>query len=63
MPKKCTICGAEARFNIKDTSEYYCQDCAEEQFDDISALVKVEEQAKKIKKMIEEHQEQEQESR
>jgi hypothetical protein len=54
MGKKCIICGKEAAYNIKDTSEYYCGECAEEQFDDVSVLVKVEEQAKKIKKFIEE---------
>ena len=54
MAKKCIICGEEAKFNIKDTSEFYCEDCAKEHFDDISVLVSVEEQAKKIKKLIEE---------
>jgi hypothetical protein len=57
MGKKCTICGKEAKYNIKDSSEYYCEECAEEQFDDVSALVKVEEQAKRLKRLIEEHEE------
>jgi hypothetical protein len=54
MPKKCIICGKDAKYNIKDSSEYYCEECAHEHFDDISALVKVEEQARKIKALIEE---------
>jgi len=54
MPKRCTICGNEAKYNIKDTSDYYCLTCAKENFGDISVLVSVEEQAKKIKEMIEE---------
>ncbi|MBN2457713.1 hypothetical protein JXB31_01120 [Candidatus Woesearchaeota archaeon] len=53
MPKKCIICGAEAKYCIKHTSEYYCEDCAAEHFGDISLLVKVEDQARKLKKMIE----------
>jgi hypothetical protein len=55
MGKKCIICGKEAKYNIKDSSEYYCPECAEEQFDDISVLISVEEQAKKVKKLVDEH--------
>jgi len=58
MGKKCIICEGEAKFNIKDTSDYYCGDCAAEQFSDVSMLVKVEDQVKKIKKLVEEHEEQ-----
>ncbi len=54
MGKKCIICDEEAKFHIKDSSEYYCEDCAKEHFSDISVLVSVEEQARKIKQMIEE---------
>lgn len=39
MPKKCLICEEEATFAIKDTNDYYCKECAEEQFDDTSYLV------------------------
>ena len=53
MVKKCTICGEEARFGVKDTSDYYCEECAEENFGDVSLLVSVEEQAKKLKAAIE----------
>jgi hypothetical protein len=54
MPKKCIVCEQKAaEFAIKDSSEYYCKECAEEHFGDISVLVKVEEQAKKLKELIE----------
>ena len=53
MGKKCIICGEEAMYNIKNSSEFYCEDCAKEHFSDISVLVSVEKQAKAIKKMIE----------
>lgn len=46
MPKKCIICGAEAKYLIKGTSDYYCDECAEENFADISLLQKVEDKAK-----------------
>jgi len=52
MAKKCIICGEEAKFNIKDSSEYYCNVCAEEQFNDLSYLQKVEEQAINLKKVL-----------
>lgn len=52
MPKKCSICGEEAKYQIKDTSDYYCEECAEENFSDIALLKKVEEQATKIKNLI-----------
>ncbi|PIN86007.1 hypothetical protein COV19_06655 [Candidatus Woesearchaeota archaeon CG10_big_fil_rev_8_21_14_0_10_44_13] len=55
MGKKCIICGQEAKFSIKDSSEFYCQDCAEEQFGDLDMLVKVEEEAQKLKAAIEEN--------
>ncbi|MFH1396381.1 MAG: hypothetical protein ABIG93_03215 [archaeon] len=52
MPKKCIICSEEAKFKIKDTSDYYCQECAEENFSDLSVLVKVEEEAQRLKKFL-----------
>ena len=52
MTKKCVDCDNEAKFKIKDTSEYYCQECAEEHFSDLSLLVKVEEDAKRLKKYL-----------
>ena len=41
MPKKCIICGKEASFGIKDTNDYYCPECAEENFSDIGALINI----------------------
>lgn len=52
MGKKCVICGGEAEFCIKGTSDYYCKGCAEEHFDDISVLQKVEDEAKRLKEFI-----------
>jgi hypothetical protein len=37
---------------IKDSNDFYCEDCAIDNFDDVSALVKVEEQAKKLKQLV-----------
>jgi len=54
MGKKCIICNEEASYRIRDISDYYCQDCAEENFGDLSVLVKVEEEAQALKKIIEE---------
>ena len=51
--KKCIICGKEAEFGIKDSSEYYCKECASEHFHDLSYLQKVEEEAKIIKNILE----------
>ena len=52
MPKKCIVCNDGAEFKIKDTSDYYCQECAEESFSDLSMLVKLEEEAQQLKKFI-----------
>jgi len=54
MGKKCIICGKEAKFKIKGNNDYYCAECAEENFSDVSLLVKVEEEAQKIKDIIKE---------
>lgn len=54
MAKKCMICGEEAKFCIKGTRDFYCKECAEESFNDISMLQKVEEQAVLLKKAVEE---------
>ncbi|MBS3143139.1 hypothetical protein J4464_07155 [Candidatus Woesearchaeota archaeon] len=43
MAKKCIICGEEAILVIKGTNDVYCKNCAEENFDDISYLEKIEE--------------------
>jgi hypothetical protein len=52
MGKKCIICLEEAKFKIKDTSDYYCQECAEENFNDLNLLVTMEEEAKRLKKYL-----------
>ena len=54
MPKKCIICDKEAEFRIKDSNEFYCRDCAEENFNDLSLLQKVEEEAQALNKFISE---------
>ena len=41
MPKKCIICESEAEFQIKGSSESYCKDCAEENFDNLDYLEKI----------------------
>ncbi|MBI5003045.1 hypothetical protein HZC31_06690 [Candidatus Woesearchaeota archaeon] len=62
MPvKKCLICEEEAKFAIKSTNDYYCEECAQDQFGDISYLVKIEEatqqQEKSVINKLEEEQE------
>lgn len=52
MPKKCIICGSEAGFCIKGSNEAYCEECAKDNFGDLSYLQKVEEQANAIKEVI-----------
>ena len=54
MVKKCIVCNDEAQFKIKDTSDYYCQQCAEENFNDLALLIKVEEEAQRLKAIINE---------
>ncbi|MBW2963724.1 hypothetical protein KY306_03035 [Candidatus Woesearchaeota archaeon] len=54
MGKKCMICNKEAEFKIKNSNESYCVGCAEENFGDVSLLVKVEEEAQKLKDTIKE---------
>jgi hypothetical protein len=43
MPKKCIICNEKAVFAIKGTSDFYCENCAEENFDDLTCLEKIKE--------------------
>lgn len=52
--KKCIICGADAVFCIKGSSDYYCEGCAMEHFADISYLQKIEQEAKALKKIVDE---------
>lgn len=53
MPKKCIICSKEAVYGIKDSSEYYCEECAVENFADITCLTKVEDDSLKEIKEVE----------
>lgn len=52
MTKKCLICDAEAEYKIKNTSDFYCENCAQENFADINLLVKVEEEAQQLKEYL-----------
>jgi len=54
MTKHCIICNDPATLKIKDTPDYYCQICAEENFADLSMLVKVEEEAQRLKEYVKE---------
>ncbi len=53
MSKKCVDCVKEAEFKIKGTSEYYCHECAIENFGDIAMLVALEEEAQLLKNSLE----------
>ena len=55
MSKKCIICGDHAVYIIKDSSDFYCPNCATENFSDVELLEKIENRAKTLKKMIDEH--------
>ena len=55
MPKKCVICGDDAVFQVKGTNNYYCEGCAETLFSDTKLLVRVEEEARALKKFLDEH--------
>jgi hypothetical protein len=61
LGKKCIICGEEAEFCIKGTSDYYCKECAEEHFADLSVLHKVEEEAQRLNEIIKEKMKEEKE--
>ena len=55
MKKKCIICGRTASYRIKDSSEFYCEECAKEHFSDLSFLQKLadaEQKAKILRKLI-----------
>ena len=47
MKKRCTVCTEEAQYNIKDTSEFYCLECAEENFADLDMLIKLDDHSDK----------------
>lgn len=52
MVKKCIVCDLEAEYKIKDTSDYYCKLCAEENFADLSLLLSLEEEAQRLKQFL-----------
>jgi hypothetical protein len=52
--KVCIICGEKAVYSIKNSSETYCADCAEEQFNDTSYLQKIEAEARILHKIVKE---------
>ncbi len=54
MAKICCLCDDPAKFVLKSTSDYYCKECAIDFFGDISLLLPLEEQAKQLKKFIDE---------
>lgn len=41
--KKCILCSNKAVFAVKDSSEYYCEECALENFADTEALTRIDE--------------------
>ena len=52
MGKRCIICSEEAVYKIKDTSDFYCEECAQENFSDLSLLIKVEEEARRLREFL-----------
>jgi len=54
MAKRCIVCDSDANYKIKDTSDYYCEDCAKENFADLNLLVTVEEEAQRLKEFLKE---------
>ncbi len=52
--KRCIICGEEAEYCIKCSNEYYCKECSQELFGDLSYLQKLEEDAQKLKEYLKE---------
>ncbi|MEM4711118.1 MAG: hypothetical protein QXL18_04165 [Candidatus Woesearchaeota archaeon] len=39
--KKCIICFEDAKYSLKGTNNYYCKDCALENFSDLKLLKKI----------------------
>ena len=52
--KRCIVCEGEAVYKIKDTSDYYCTECAHENFADLNLLLKVEEEVRLLKEALKE---------
>ena len=53
MEKKCSVCEeVSALYLVKDTKDYYCQECALQCFGDLNLLITVEQQARNLKDKI-----------
>ncbi len=52
MVKKCIVCQDEAEYRIKDTSDFYCTECAGDNFADLDMLLKLEEEAQQLKEIL-----------
>jgi len=52
MAKRCIICGKSAIYRVKDTPDFYCEECAEESFGDVTMLINVEEEAQRLKEFL-----------
>ena len=50
----CIMCDEKAKYKIKDTMNYYCLECAKENFSDIDILLKIEDEAKRLKQFLDE---------
>ena len=48
------ICGTKAEFAVKGTSDFYCEGCAADSFGDIACVVRVEEEARRLKEAVDE---------
>jgi len=47
-------CEDKAKFVVKGTNDFYCEECAKENFGDLSVLVAVEEKASALKEVLDE---------
>ena len=54
MTKKCIVCNEVAEYKIKDTPDFYCHECATENFADLSLLLRLDEEAYKLNEAIKE---------
>ena len=52
MAKKCIICQDPAAFAIKATNDYYCKECAENQFEDVTFLISIEDINKPVEDIV-----------
>ena len=54
MGKKCILCTSAADYSVKDSSEYYCTNCALENFSDVGVLQEIENDSSRLSRMVEE---------